>query len=268
MHYYKRNLGDYAKKAGHLSPLDHGVYNLIIDAYYDRERAPKLEDAMIWARAKTKAEKKSVEAVLNQFFDKNNDGSFSQKRIEEEIAAYRAKSAANSQIAKKRESTKRAQVVHETCSEREHDVVFREPNHKPLTNNHKPLTNIYNTRADEIHNFYQSLVSDWESNLTVKDFSIGSLFAGPKAVMGLIDSHSLDDCRKAIKNYAEVLASPDHFYNHKVTLQKFLEKTIYSFFDIMTPLENFKIDKNVSVEKLNQAAGEEWLRSRGVMGAK
>ena len=33
MNYYKRHIGDYAAKAGHLSPLEHGVYTLLIDAY-------------------------------------------------------------------------------------------------------------------------------------------------------------------------------------------------------------------------------------------
>ena len=42
MHYYKRNLGDYAKKAGRLSMLEHGSYTLLIDACYDRERFPTI----------------------------------------------------------------------------------------------------------------------------------------------------------------------------------------------------------------------------------
>ena len=37
MHYYKRNIGDYHKKAGRLSMIEHGAYTLLIDACYDRE---------------------------------------------------------------------------------------------------------------------------------------------------------------------------------------------------------------------------------------
>ena len=47
MNYYKRHLGDYAKKAGHLSTWEHGAYTLILDAYYDRELAPTLEEAFL-----------------------------------------------------------------------------------------------------------------------------------------------------------------------------------------------------------------------------
>ena len=49
MHYYKRNLGDYAKKAGRLSMLQHGSYTLLIDACYDREQFPTLEEAIVVA---------------------------------------------------------------------------------------------------------------------------------------------------------------------------------------------------------------------------
>jgi uncharacterized protein YdaU (DUF1376 family) len=49
MHYYKRNLGDYAKKAGRLTMLQHGAYTLpLIDSCYDRESSSTLEQAIDW----------------------------------------------------------------------------------------------------------------------------------------------------------------------------------------------------------------------------
>lgn len=136
MHYYKRNIGDYAKKAGKLTMLQHGAYTLLIDACYDRERFPTLEDAMDWTWAETEEEKKAVEVVLRRFF-KLVDGFYVQDRITEELESYRALSEVNSRIAKEREaqkrankSTNRAPVVHEPA-----------PNHKPLTTNQEPLTN-------------------------------------------------------------------------------------------------------------------------------
>ena len=68
MHYYKRNLGDYAKKAGRLSMLQHGAYTLLIDACYDREQFPTLDDAIDWAWASSAAEIEAVEFVLRKFF--------------------------------------------------------------------------------------------------------------------------------------------------------------------------------------------------------
>lgn len=132
MHYYKRNLGDYAKKAGRLSMLQHGSYTLLIDACYDREAFPTLEEALEWTWASTTEEMEAVSFVLRKFFTLEN-GVYVQKRIEEEIAEYHGKAETNKRIAVEREtkrkekSTDRARTVNETP-----------PNHKPLTKNHKP----------------------------------------------------------------------------------------------------------------------------------
>lgn len=88
MHYYKRNLGDYAKKAGRLSMLQHGSYTLLIDACYDREQFPTLEEALDWAWASSAAEIEAVEFVLRKFFTLE-DGRYVQKRIQEELLDYR-----------------------------------------------------------------------------------------------------------------------------------------------------------------------------------
>lgn len=136
MHYYKRNIGDYAKKAGKLTMLQHGAYTLLIDACYDRERFPTLEDAMDWTWAETDEEKKAIEVVLRRFF-KLVDGFYVQDRIAEELESYRALSEANSRIARQRENAKRERRVNEACK----SVNESAPNHKPLTTNHKPLTN-------------------------------------------------------------------------------------------------------------------------------
>lgn len=147
MHYYKRNLGDYAKKAGRLTMLEHGAYNQLLDAIYDREEFPTLEDALDWTWARDEAEITAVKFVLSKFFDLQEDGRFIQNRIKEELEAYKAKAENNARIAKEREEKRKngkrsgneaSPVVHETC-EIEHEA---SPNHKPLTNNQEPLTSI------------------------------------------------------------------------------------------------------------------------------
>jgi len=134
MHYYKRNIGDYAKKAGRLSMLQHGSYTLLIDSCYDREQFPTRDEAIEWTWASSTAEVEAVDFVLRKFFTLEG-GVYVQKRIQEEIAEYHAKSATNTRIAIEREtkraanSTKRAPDVHEAP-----------PNHKPLTINQEPNT--------------------------------------------------------------------------------------------------------------------------------
>lgn len=89
MHHYRKNIGDYHKKAGRLSILQHGVYNLLIDACYDRERFPTREEAIDWCWASTPEEINAVDFVLAKFFVLR-DSAYVQTRIEEEILAYRA----------------------------------------------------------------------------------------------------------------------------------------------------------------------------------
>ena len=137
MHYFKRNIGDYHKKAGRLTMLEHGAYTLLIDACYDRERFPTMEEAIDWCWARNSDEIAAVELVLRKFFDLV-DGHYVQARIQDEITAYHATALKNKEIAEKREATRRtkrapestdrAPLVHEACTDGH------------LTNNHKPLT--------------------------------------------------------------------------------------------------------------------------------
>jgi len=84
VNYYKRHLGDYARKAGHLSMLEHGAYNLILDAYYDREVPPTRAEAIRFARARSAEEIAAVDVVLAEFFTET-DGRYVQGRVEREF---------------------------------------------------------------------------------------------------------------------------------------------------------------------------------------
>lgn len=134
MHYYKRNLGDYAKKAGRLSMLQHGAYTLLIDACYDREQFPTIEEAIEWTWASTTEEEEAVRFVLKRFFVLR-DNVYVQKRIEEEIQEFHRKAETNKRIAVERE-TKRKNID----TVRVDSDNAPSPNHKPLTINQEPLT--------------------------------------------------------------------------------------------------------------------------------
>lgn len=148
MHYFKKNIGDYHKKAGRLSMLQHGAYTLLIDSCYDREKFPTLEDAIDWAWASSADEVEAVEFVLKKFFTLEN-GVFVQDRIREEIEKYHSNAKNNKRIAidreaKRREkrakrdtdSTKRARTVDEPA--RQDDEA--PPNQELRTTNQEPLT--------------------------------------------------------------------------------------------------------------------------------
>lgn len=137
MHYYKRNIGDYAKKAGRLSMLEHGAYTLLIDACYDRERFPTLDEALDWCWARSDDEKQAVMFVLSKFFEVQ-DGVYVQNRIAEEIAAYIKNAETNKRIATEREQKRKggARTVHEPSP----CVNEPPPNQEPRTINQEPRT--------------------------------------------------------------------------------------------------------------------------------
>jgi len=146
MHYYKRNLGDYAKKAGRLTMLQHGAYTLLIDSCYDREVFPTLEQALEWTWASSEAEIDAVKFVLSRFFVLNKDGQYVQDRILEELLQYHKTADTNKRIAAERE-TKRKEI----STKCERSVNESPPNHKPITINQEPLTikQVKNTDAPE-----------------------------------------------------------------------------------------------------------------------
>jgi uncharacterized protein YdaU (DUF1376 family) len=133
MHYYKRNLGDYAKKTGRLTMLQHGAYTLLIDSCYDREAFPTLEQAIEWTWASTEAEVDAVKFVLGRFFTLDKDGCYVQDRILQELLEYHAKADTNKRIAIERETKRK-----EKSTNREQSVNEPPPNHKPLTINQEP----------------------------------------------------------------------------------------------------------------------------------
>jgi uncharacterized protein YdaU (DUF1376 family) len=157
VHYYKKNIGDYAKKAGRLTMLQHGAYTLLLDSCYDREIFPNLEEAIEWTWASTKEEIEAVEFVLKKFFT-FEDGQYVQNRIKEELEKYHSNSETNKRIAIEREAkrkennTKRVPIVNNPT-----------PNHKPITNNHKP--NNINTAPEGVSQ------ETWESFLAQRKLS-------------------------------------------------------------------------------------------------
>lgn len=90
MHYYEKKIGDYHRKAGRLNILQHGVYNLLMDACYDREAFPTETQAIDWVWAETDEEIAAVKFVLKKFFVMNEEGIYIQNHIQEDLIAYKA----------------------------------------------------------------------------------------------------------------------------------------------------------------------------------
>ena len=115
--------------------LEHGAYTLLLDACYDRERFPTLEEALEWSWARSDEEISAVKFVLSKFFTLAGSV-YAQQRVQDEIDAYHAKSLKNQEIAFAREAARRAtreRIEHETCTD--HHLTT---NQEPLTTNQEP----------------------------------------------------------------------------------------------------------------------------------
>lgn len=157
MHYFKRNIGDYHKKAGRLSMIEHGAYTLLLDACYDRERFPTLDEALEWTWARSDEEVAAVKFVLSKFFV-NVDGVFAQQRVQDEIDAFHAKSMKNKEIAIEREANRRAlreRIEHETCTDGHLPT-----NQEPLPTNQEPSKSTCPQQADDGHKFRFAEIKD------------------------------------------------------------------------------------------------------------
>jgi uncharacterized protein YdaU (DUF1376 family) len=116
MHYYKHHIGDYARSTNHLSFMEHGIYRLLLDAYYESERPleadlPKL---MRRYRIRTASEKRAFLSVLDEFFIRTEKG-YEHTRCENEIRnASRISDAARDAAFERwgaRRSVKKAQEI-------------------------------------------------------------------------------------------------------------------------------------------------------------
>lgn len=87
MNYYERHLGDYARDTGHLSPLEHGVYTLLLDRYYASESPIPANQAHRVARARSRDERVATDAVLSEFFVLDGDV-YRNRRADAVIAQY------------------------------------------------------------------------------------------------------------------------------------------------------------------------------------
>ena len=68
MNYFRFHIGDYTKKTEHLSITEHGVYMLMMKAFYGSER-PLPTGAKLYRllRAETKVERAAVDSVVAEF---------------------------------------------------------------------------------------------------------------------------------------------------------------------------------------------------------
>lgn len=142
MHYYQFNIADYRKDTIHLSHLEHGIYRQLLDEYYLNEKPIKTQQVIRRLRILTQEEKTALENVLNDFFEHDaQEDSWSHKRAEESLEAYKAKaeiSRVNGSKGGRPKKPKKTQQVNSGLPKE----TQAKGNHKPLTNNQEPIIDI------------------------------------------------------------------------------------------------------------------------------
>jgi uncharacterized protein YdaU (DUF1376 family) len=128
MNFYPRHVGDYARDAGHLTLIEHGVYTLLLDRLYATERPIPASEPYRIVRAASRAERAAVDAVLAEFFTLTDDG-WRNKRVDQEIERMAEKRVKAQQSAQSRWDANAMR----THTERSADAVRRQCS--PITNN-------------------------------------------------------------------------------------------------------------------------------------
>jgi uncharacterized protein YdaU (DUF1376 family) len=135
MHYYQFNISDYRAATAHLSNEEDLAYRRLIDMYYDIEEKIPLD--LQWVGRRIRIEPSVVRDVLNDMFEKHEDGWYHQ-RCQQVIAEYHAKAEQASRAGKasaERKRNNKSTDVEQAFNGRTTDVQLT-INQEPITNNH------------------------------------------------------------------------------------------------------------------------------------
>jgi uncharacterized protein YdaU (DUF1376 family) len=137
MHYFKLHINDYAQATSHLTLVEDAVYTRLLRKYYADEKPlpADIDRLQRLVGARSREEKAAVLTVLAEFFFRDGDF-FRNKRADEELVEYEAKSLKAKESANARwmrSHTGRIQNAEQTQSE-------GNANHKPITNNQSSTT--------------------------------------------------------------------------------------------------------------------------------
>lgn len=90
MNYFELHIGDYQRKTAHLTLAEHGAYVLMLQTFYASERPLPADRKVLHRllRADTPAERKAVDSVTAQFWQKDDQG-LTNKRAERVLDDYK-----------------------------------------------------------------------------------------------------------------------------------------------------------------------------------
>ena len=83
MHYYQFNIGDYQSHTSHLSDIEDLAYRRMLDWCYLHEKALPVEPSDVARLVRMRLHSESIASVLQEYFERNEDGWINLRAIEE-----------------------------------------------------------------------------------------------------------------------------------------------------------------------------------------
>ena len=140
MHYYKFNIGDYARSTRHLTNDEDLAYRRLLDMYYETESPIPLETQ--WVARRIRMDVDDVEVLLNDMFIRTEEG-WRHPRCDADLEEYHRQAERNRENGKRggRPKTAIKQPIENPVGSQSdatgEPVVTLTNNHKPITTNHK-----------------------------------------------------------------------------------------------------------------------------------
>lgn len=153
MHYYKFNIGDYARSTRHLSNEEDLAYRRLLDMYYENEAPIPLETQ--WVARRLRVASEVVDIVLQDMFERTEDG-WKHSRCEADIAEYHKNAERNRENGKRGGRPKtvskkpKQNPVGSQSDASGNPVVTLTTNHKPLTTNQEPIIEDMSSDDDRV----------------------------------------------------------------------------------------------------------------------
>lgn len=201
MHYYQFHIGDYRAATAHLTNEEDLAYRRLLDMYYDTEQ-PIPADTQ-WVSRRIRVEAMVVRDVLNDMFDRAEDGTWTHKRADKEIAKYKALEARNKANGSKGGRPKNPEKPSGLPVDS-----HSEPTGK-ATNNHKPRTNINTPDVDKPDGVSDSVWQEFVSHRKARKAKVTQLVIDGIAKEAKEAGWALEDALKEIivRNWQSFKAS-------------------------------------------------------------
>ncbi len=204
MNYYQHHIGDFNNATRHLDRLERAIYREMLDLYYDTEAPLTLDFKKLCHKlcARREGEPEIVQAILDEFFTKTDDG-WVHQRCERELTEYRKRVEQSMKAGKasaERRLNRRSTPVEPPLNDRS-TTVQPTNNHKPITINHEPIISPAPNGAEaspreslpnlddlpdglSYHDALFQIAVPWLVANGVKDSSARSLLGGARKQLG------------------------------------------------------------------------------------